>query len=372
MDNSVAGKLDRQPTLQTVTWFLNLRKFGQLDLNPPYQRKSVWTLREKQRFLDTVLRNYPSPAIFLHQSLDEDGNATYHVVDGKQRLSTILDFADGKIRLPKDFGDSRLDGKNWKNLSEFPAAKKTFWGYQLNVEFLDDVQDSLIREVFSRLNQNSRKLERQELRHARYDGWFVSYIEEETRREDWQALKVSTRARSKRMADVQLVSEFAQVILEEKPVGFDQDSLDAMYAYLDDPLQEDVAVEVDAFVEKMDRTRTRLLDLNSVDSLVTEIAGSRNNMYSLWCYLALTSSVPPASELAPMLKNFFNETETMRRLERENPQRDRSSDDMNVAHFVANSLGAATEQPQRLARHSALQAYVTKGSTPDGHSVELA
>lgn len=354
----MTGSLDRQPTLQTITWLLSLRRFEQLDLDPPYQRKSVWTLREKRRFLDTVLRNYPSPAIFLHRSLDDEGNPTYHVVDGKQRLTTILDFVDNKLRLPADFGDDRLDGKNWKALAEFPAARKAFWGYELTVEFIDDVHEPLVREIFSRLNVNSRKLERQELRHAKFDGWMLNFIEQQAMDSVWRDLRISTRARAKRMTDAQLLLEYAQVLILGGPVGFDQDSLDQLCADYDDPETLE-GFDTDSFEELFTSIATRLESLVKAESQLLPLLSSRNNFYSVWALMAASSSdgfdVPPAE-----LYSFLKEVEELRQAEKEFPQRDRSGDDPEVANYLANSMGAATEEPQRTARHKALLAHFSQ------------
>lgn len=358
MSDEVTGILDRQPTLQTITWLLSLRKFGQLDLDPPYQRKSVWTLREKQRFLDTVFRNYPSPAIFLHRSLDADGNPTYHVVDGKQRLSTILDFADGRLRLSGETGDNRLDRKNWRDLADFTSAKKTFWNYQLTVEFIDDVHEPLVREIFSRLNQNSRRLERQELRHAKFDGWLINFVEQSAMEEVWQRLKVVTRARSRRMADSQILLEYAQVILEGKPVGFDQDGLDQLCADYDDR-DELEHFDADDFISSFERTADVLSRMNNDDSWVARLAGSRNNFYSLWSVVALRGvDDDEIDALGGRLKQFFGQVETLKEAEKGDATRDRSADNPYVSTFVANSSGAATEEPQRMARHAALLSYL--------------
>jgi hypothetical protein len=91
--------MKRRPTTQDITWFLDLDRNKQLVLDPPYQQRSVWTRKDKQFFLDTIFRDFPSPEIFLHKSISHDGHVVYHVVDGKQRLQTILDFAHGEIRM---------------------------------------------------------------------------------------------------------------------------------------------------------------------------------------------------------------------------------------------------------------------------------
>jgi hypothetical protein len=85
--------MKRRPTTQDITWFLDLDRNKQLDLDPPYQRRSVWTRKDKQFFLNTIFRDFPSLAIFLHKSISCDGHVVHHVVDGKQRLPTILEFA---------------------------------------------------------------------------------------------------------------------------------------------------------------------------------------------------------------------------------------------------------------------------------------
>ena len=104
--------VERRLTTQDISWFLDLHSNNQLDLDPPYQRRSVWSPKDRRFFLDTIFRGYPSPSIFLHKQVLE-GKTTYSVVDGKQRLETIVRFTDNKIAMEKKFGDSRLDGKRW-------------------------------------------------------------------------------------------------------------------------------------------------------------------------------------------------------------------------------------------------------------------
>jgi hypothetical protein len=215
--------MDRRPTTQDITWLLDLDRNNQLDLDPPYQRRSVWTRKDRQFFLDTIFRNFPSPAIFLHKSMNEDGAATYHVVDGKQRLQTILHFVRGELRIAKDYGDIRLDGKKWEELVGDTELKHRFWNYQVTVEMLDEQQVAMVRDVFDRLNRNARRLTRQELRHAKFDGWLIGAAEDDSEREEWKELGITTRARSARMTDTQFISELMLVVLENKVLGFDQD-----------------------------------------------------------------------------------------------------------------------------------------------------
>lgn len=361
MTELMEGGMDRQPTLQSVTWLLNLRRYEQLDLNPPYQRRSVWSLREKQRFLDTVLRNYPSPAIFLHTTFDPDGNPTYHVVDGKQRLSAILDFVDNRLRLSRDFGDARLDGANWKALENYPAARKALWTYQLTVEQMDDVQEALVKEIFERLNRNSRKLEPQEMRHARFDGWLITYLESQAEAEVWKVLRVSTAAKRKRMSDVQVLSELAEILIQGRVAGFDQEGLDALYADFEDPAETNPDFDVDEFVVNFERCALFLRDMEQHNSVITTMATSRNHLYPLWAVAALTpvQAQTPAA-IADRYTKFMHEFERLRRLDSEDPARDRGDDDPLVLAYLQNSSGASTETPQRQARFQALSDYLNR------------
>jgi len=96
----------------------------QLDLNPSYQRRSVWTPKDRRFFLDTVLRDYPTGPIFLHKSIDEGGSPTFHVVDGKQRLETIILFSKDELRAPQEFGDAQINNRSF--LSCLRKTKKGF------------------------------------------------------------------------------------------------------------------------------------------------------------------------------------------------------------------------------------------------------
>ena len=203
----------RQSSIHPVSWFLDLHRNGQLDLHPSYQRRSVWSPRDRRFFLDTIFRNYPCPPLFLHRTIDDKGFSIYHVVDGKQRLETVLMFAHNEIAIGSDFGDSRLDGKKFRDLEI--DEKRKFWDYIFVIDFIE-IEGTSVNEVFDRVNRNAINLERQELRHAKFDGWFAKETEKETGEQLWEKFKISTKARAKRMKDVQFVSELLLVILEIK------------------------------------------------------------------------------------------------------------------------------------------------------------
>ncbi|MGC1274556.1 MAG: DUF262 domain-containing protein [Planctomycetaceae bacterium] len=167
--------LRRKQTYQNIAWFLDLKNRGLLEMDPPYQRWSVWNLDYKQRFVETLLLAYPSPAIFLFRRVDETGKTLYEVVDGKQRLLAIFEFLDNEFAVKEDSPLVSQRGKYFQGLDK--AEKISFFDYDLSVEYLPTNNETVINDIFDRLNRNTAKLTAQELRHAKYNGDFITAAE---------------------------------------------------------------------------------------------------------------------------------------------------------------------------------------------------
>src|SRR5690606_31539541 len=205
--------MKRQPTVQQITWFLDLYNNKQIELNPPYQRKSVWSTKDRKFFLDTIFRNYPVPPIFIHREVDDAGKTTYNVVDGKQRLETIFMFYENRISVDSKFGDENLNNKKFKDIPI--DYKRKFWDYSIVADFIEINEGNNVEDVFDRVNRNSRNLLPQELRHARFNGWFINLVEHDANDQLWVDLKITTRSRDKRMRNIQFISELYMIILNK-------------------------------------------------------------------------------------------------------------------------------------------------------------
>lgn len=351
------GIMQRRTSTQDVTWLLDLHNNKQLDLNPPYQRRSVWTRKDKQFFLDTIFRNYPSPAIFLHKTIDDTGKATYHVVDGKQRTETILDFVSDNIRMANNYGDTRLDGKKWSELHGELGLKQNFWNYQIPVEMIDFVEGTTVNEVFDRLNRNARKLTAQELRHAKFEGWFITEVETESAREEWKTLGVVTTARAKRMSDSQFISELMLVILEGKVLGFDQDSLDELYGKYDDPSDTVPELNLDEYIQHFSATKDYILQMNAVDGVVSRYAKGSGHFYALWAFVALTINLPTVSIVVTRYKSFMEKVEHLAKQEDLDAiiGEEAKGEYRIPLLYLTNSRGASTDLSPRVKRFEALQ-----------------
>ncbi|MEW6002016.1 MAG: DUF262 domain-containing protein [Nitrospirota bacterium] len=343
-----------------INWFLDLYQNGQLDLDPSYQRRSVWTLKDRKFFLDTIFRNYPCPAIFLHKEIDEKaGKLIYHVVDGKQRLETIFRFVQNDIAIDKDYGDTRLSGKKWKGIENDPDLKQKFSNYLLSVEFIDSIDGNYVNEVFDRLNRNSRKLERQELRHAKYDGWFVTVAETESENDEWERFGVVTKARMKRMKDIQFISELLAVALKNRIDGFDQDKIDDIYAEYDSPQEMISSFSEEVFKKRLAFLKDYIFKMENFNEAVTKYAKGLANFYSLWAFIALNlARLRPPQILAEKYSEFMSKVETLTK-EKDPEKFLKEHDSYSKAYnYFRNLVQASTDQAQREARNKVLESVL--------------
>ena len=356
--------MQRRPSSQDISWFLDLRRHNQLDMEPPYQRKSVWNLKDRRYFLDTIFGDYPSPQIYLHKQ-DVPDRTVYAVVDGKQRLQTIFMFVDGEITLDPSITNEKLRGKRWDELDR--AEKQLLWNYVLPVEFLtfDDDDTQAVNLAFDRLNRNMRKLEPQELRHARWDGWFIKLVESECEQREWQSIGVVTSARSKRMKDAQFISELLLCVLEKRQHGFDQDNLDRAYGLYDDPDENEDESEdelnTDDFNAELEATKTYLVDMQNANSCVKKYANSLAVLYTLWAAIALhRSELGTPQDFALIFAEFINTGKNAIADPASLSLALASLDPLqkNAVEFQQAAKGAATDLRPRERRLEALMTYV--------------
>lgn len=341
--------MDRRPNTQDIAWFLDQNRMERLDLDPPYQRKSVWTPKDRKFFLDTIFRNYPCPPIFLYREIKDDGTAIYHVVDGKQRLETILRFTSDEITLADDFGDITYDGKKFSQLNSM--QKKDFWNYLFSVEFINIKEGQTINEIFDRVNRNARNLKPQELRHARFSGWFINYIETESEDDFWDKIKISTKAREKRMLDMQFISEVILISLDNEIVGFDQNFLDAKYAEYDTVNEdEEEGIDTEELNNKIKKTKKYISKIEELNGCITKYSKNFGDFYVLWALISLNEHLTEESIFAEKYAEFM---ELVNITKKGTPTQNE-----HVNQYIQNSIGAVTDLSKRQARLESLKAYI--------------
>jgi hypothetical protein len=164
-----AAAITHKTTTKSILDLSNLYEHGHLNLEPGFQRQSVWTLRDRAKLIDSILRNYPLPAIFLYKR-EEDGKLVFDVIDGKQRLESIFMFSGAmrgryatRTQLP---GKDSVEWINWSGLKR-NGLQHLITGYEIPVIEVDGETGDIIN-VFVRINSTGKALTRQEQRHARF------------------------------------------------------------------------------------------------------------------------------------------------------------------------------------------------------------
>ena len=142
-----------------------IRRETKTDPTPSFQRGPVWTTKQKQLLMDTILRDLDIPKFYLR--VLKDSSFEYEVVDGQQRLRAIWSFVKGEFKVSKD-ADPLGDGTEIKDCSytDLPEnVKDQFNIYQLDIVELHDATKEDVEEMFLRL-QNGTTLKAAEKRNA--------------------------------------------------------------------------------------------------------------------------------------------------------------------------------------------------------------
>lgn len=146
-----------------------------LILNPDFQRKYKWDKdgwERSSKFIESCLMRIPLPSCYFAEI--EDGKQL--VIDGVQRLTTIVRFFNDDFALEGLTLFKELEGKKFSEIGEYQAELETTTIRCIVLR--KDNPKYLIREIFSRLNQGAVKLSDQEIRHAIYPGDFDKLLSE--------------------------------------------------------------------------------------------------------------------------------------------------------------------------------------------------
>ncbi|WP_175926979.1 DUF262 domain-containing protein [Burkholderia cepacia] len=225
-------------TRRSISAFKKAADDNRLKLKPAFQRNPVWTDAQKSYLIDSILRGYPIPELYVQESTDAKGNEVFTIVDGQQRIRACLEFLEGSLSLTPDEAPDWADF-TFDDLSD--TDKQKLWGYNFIVRQLPDVGDNELRAIFRRLNRNVVALNQQELRHATYWGKFINCVEKISDYDQWSEIGIFTANDIRRMIDVEYISEL--VIAYLHGLQNKKSQLDKWYATYEKSFPDQAKVE---------------------------------------------------------------------------------------------------------------------------------
>ena len=178
-----------------------------LSLNPAFQRRAVWSDKAKSYLIDTILRGKPIPKIFMRQIINPTTKTSVReVVDGQQRLRTILSFVRDGFIVSKRHNPT-FGGKLFSQLD--PVDQTHFLSFELSVDLLVNLPNSEILDIFGRLNSYAVTLSDQERINADHFGPFKILADEIGRKhyEYWLQQRIINERSIVRMAEINLVAD---------------------------------------------------------------------------------------------------------------------------------------------------------------------
>lgn len=181
---------------------------GTLIPQPDFQRRLVWTNKDKVEFIRTVLEGYPFPEIYIAAGRvdTKTGEGAEVLVDGQQRVTTLYQYFKGSadLKLPADL-------PAYNALQE--EQQVDFLEYKVVVRDLGNMPIEEIKEVFQRINSTSYGLNAMEIHNARYGGEFKDLAEQVSQQQFFEDNKVFTSTDIKRMNDVMFCSGLVATIM---------------------------------------------------------------------------------------------------------------------------------------------------------------
>jgi hypothetical protein len=196
---------------------------------PPFQRDYVWRQPEASKFIESLLLGLPVPGVFFAA---EPSSNKQLVIDGQQRLKTLLFFFDGYFnprpddKTRKVFALTKVqkpfEGKTYKTLEENDRIRLETAIIHATVvkQTSPPEEDTSLYHIFERLNSGGRRLTDQEMRLALYHGPLIEKLKELNEYPSWRKIFGKIHQRLK---DQELILRFFAMLENrdkyERPMG---------------------------------------------------------------------------------------------------------------------------------------------------------
>lgn len=349
----------------SINDFLEWEKNNLLELNPNFQRRSVWNDNARSYLMDTIIRGLPIPKVFIRQKINViTRKSIREVVDGQQRLRTILSFLNDGFVISKGH-NSKYGGLYFSQLDQVDDnIQASILGYEISVDLLVDMPDQKVLDVFSRLNSYSVILNEQEKINANHFGPFKQLADCLAKKyyQFWIDNSIISEKKCLRMDDVSLTADLliamCEGIKEKKKIKFYYDSYEKIFNYNCQELEErfDSVMNTILNIYGKELRESEFKRVHLFYSLFTAIYHINFGLKDLNAVLP-EHSIGDFSNLAVLMK-------IRHRLERIEFIFDKAEDDVTVLskseqQFLDNSRRATTDASRRLERTQFLVSLIT-------------
>lgn len=174
-----------------------------IDVAPVYQRQFRWDELKRSHLIESVFLGVPVPSLFM--ATNRDGS--WELVDGVQRLSTLVQYAGSKgarkkLNLPDPLvlnGLEKLSTLNNTRFKDLPESLQLHFNYRpIKVITLSDKSDLVVRfDLFERLNTGGVALSNQEIRACIYRGQFANFLERMAKEKNFRRVVRLTQAQER-------------------------------------------------------------------------------------------------------------------------------------------------------------------------------
>jgi hypothetical protein len=326
-------------THRSVVWFKKTFDGGDLVIKPPFQRNPVWSMRQKSSLIDTILLEYPIPELYMQEVTDAEGNQKHLLVDGQQRIRSVLSFLAGEFALEDE--SPSWAGLAFEDLSQHD--RKRVFEYNFVVRLLPEMPDEEVRAIFQRVNRNTTVLNAQELRHATYWGPFIKIMEEISDYEFWSTAGLFSANDRRRMLDIEFISELAVAVLNG--LQNKKKRLEEFYQQYETNFE---------YGEELRTIFVRVL--GEIEQLLPDIAKTRwrkkSDFYTLFAKLAKHSSQLPLS--GEHRRVAFEVLNTLASSVDQLTRQDGENHNQHVRDYVQNVERAASDLGARRERERVL------------------
>lgn len=308
------------------------RRRPSIDPKPAYQRGPIWSVSHQQLFIDSILRGYDIPKLYLRKL----GNQGYdwEVIDGQQRLRAIWDFMANVFPLSEDcdaVNGRRIAGLSFEDLPYELHDK--FMAYALSIVEVSKAEDYEVEDMFLRL-QNGIPLNSAEKRNA-ISGTVRDFVHDVA--ETNKLMTVSVPFKNSRYSHDELVAQMLLIELHGGPTSVRHTQLKALYE------------KSKGFRKASPQTKQLKKVMNFLHKAFPEISPELTKVNVLSLYTVASGSLTKysLSKRAREFGEWFVEFEKRRRLDEKKPEDGRSERMVSYQIAVLQQTASLASQQER-------------------------